>query len=180
MPADGFLTRLKMTNKVTKASKQKAESIHSGKRVDKAVIQNTAGSVKADFVRDGQSYLQFLVSEVPRRAGLCSDIVKGLVAFDPITMFKKPTEVALQHFDLLYSTFLLRSWVTPSNESTCRDEYAELLDHLRASSSSTFDITYNSKDLIDFLVNLEFMQTHPHLLHLFKLCCLCATSNSPG
>ena len=76
MPADLFLTRLKMTNKVTKASKPKAESIHSGKRVDKAVIQKTAGTVKADFVRDGHSYLQYLVSEVLRRAELRSYIVK--------------------------------------------------------------------------------------------------------
>ena len=178
MPADEFLHRLKMANKVTKASKQKAESIHSGKRVDKAVIQKMAGTVKADFVRGGQSYLQNLVSEILRRAGLCSDIVKGLAAFDPFTMFKRPTEVALRHFDMLYSTFLLRSWVTASNESAYRDNYVELLDHLRSSYPPTFDITDSSKDLIDFLLNLEFMQTHHHLLHLFKLCCLCATSNT--
>ena len=169
-----------MTNKVAKASKQKAEGIHSGKRVNKAIIQKTAGTVKADFVRDGQSYLQFLVSEVLRRAGLCSDIVKGLAGFDPLIMFNRPREVALQHFHLLYSTFLLRSWVTPTNESSCRDEYVEILDHLRASYPATFDLTDNSKDLIDFFVILELMQTHPHLIHLFKLCWLCATSNSPG
>ena len=34
MPVDEFLTRLKMTNKVPKASKQKSEGVHSGKRVD--------------------------------------------------------------------------------------------------------------------------------------------------
>ena len=169
-PADEFFTRLKMTNKVAKASKQQAEGIHPGKRVNKAIIQKTAGIVKADFVRDGQSYLQFLVSEVLRRAGLCSDIVKGLAGFDPLIMFNRPREVALQHFHLLYSTFLLRSWVTPTNESSCRDEYVEILDHLRASYPATFDITDNPKDLIDFFVILELMQTHPHLIHLFKLC----------
>ena len=58
MPADEFLTRLKMTNKVAKASRQKVDSIYSGKRVDKAVIQKTAGTVKAGFVQDAQSYLQ--------------------------------------------------------------------------------------------------------------------------
>ena len=58
-----------MTNKVAKASKQKAEGIHSGKQVEKNVIIKTAGTVKEEIVRDGQSYLQFLVSEVLRRTG---------------------------------------------------------------------------------------------------------------
>ena len=179
MPVDEFLTRLKMTNKVAKASRQKADSIHSGKRVDKAVIQKTAGTVKAGFFQDAQSYLQCLVGEVLRRSGLCSDIVKGMAAFDPFILFKKPTEVALRHFDVFYSTFLLRSWVTQANKTACRDEYVELLDYLRGSYPSTFDITDSSRGLIDFLVKLEFMQSHRHLLHLFKLCCLCATSSIP-
>ena len=80
---------------------------------------------------------------------------------------------------MLYSTFLLRSWVTAANETTCRDDYVELLTHLRASYAPTFDITQSSRDLTEFLMNLEFMQTNRHLLHLFKLCCPYATSNSP-
>ena len=135
--------------------------------------------MKAEFVRDGQSNLQYLVSEVLRQAGLSSNIVKGLAAFDPFVMFKGPTDVALRHLGMLYDNFLLRSWVTSANESACRDEYVELLDHLRAGYPPTFEVIHSSKDLIDFLANLEFMRTHKHLLHLFKLCCQCATSNSP-
>ena len=37
----------------------------------------------------------------------------------------------------------------------------------------------SSTDLIDFLMGLEFFQTHEHLFYLFKLCCLCLTSVSP-
>ena len=95
-------------------------------------------------------------------------------------MFKRPIDVALRHFDMLYNTFLLRTWVTVTNESACRDEYLGLLDHLRSAYSSSFEITYSSRDLIDFLINLDFVQTHQHLLHLFKLCCLCATSVGPS
>ena len=94
-------------------------------------------------------------------------------------MEKRPTEVALRHFDLLYRTFQLRSWVSSANESACRDEYVELLDHLRTSSLPSFDVSQGSPDLIDFLVNLDFMQEHSHLLYLFKLSCLCITSESP-
>ena len=95
-------------------------------------------------------------------------------------MLRRPTEVALRHFDVLYSTFLLRSWVTSSNESACRDEYVGLLDHLHGNYAPDFDITQHFRDLIDFLMSLEYMQNRVHLVHLFKLCCLCATSCSPG
>ena len=132
MPADEFLTRLKMMNMVAKASKLKSVDIHSGKMVDKSTIQKTAGTVKSVFVRNGHSYLQYLSSEVLRQTGLSSNIVKGLAAFDPFIMLKRPTEVALRQFDVLYSTFLFMSWVKSSNESACRDEYVALLDHLRA------------------------------------------------
>ena len=60
------------------------------------------------------------------------------------------------------------------------DQYMQLLDHLRTSHGSNFDLTSTSSDLIEFLVGLEFLQDRAHLFHLFKLCCLCATSVSPA
>ena len=179
LPADEFLTRLNMKNKVTKASKQRSEGVLTGKKADKSTVQKTAVSVKNDFVQDCQSYLQFLIVGILRQAGLCSNLIRGLAAFDPCIMVKRPTEVALRHFDLLYRTFQLRSWVSSANESACRDEYVELLDQLKASSLPSFDVSQGSPDLIDFLVNLDFMQEHSHLMYLFKLSCLCITSESP-
>ena len=168
-----------MKNKVTKASKQRSEGVLTGKKADKNTVQKTAVSVKNDFVEDCLNYLQFLVGGVLRQAGLCSNLIRGLAAFDPCIMVKKPTEVALRHFDLLYRTFQLRSWVSSANESACRDKYVELLDQLKASSLPSFDVSQESPDLIDFLVNLDFMQEHSHLMYLFKLSCLCITSESP-
>ena len=94
-------------------------------------------------------------------------------------MFRRPTEVALRHFDMLYNTFLQRSWVTAANESICRDEYVGLLDYLYVNYAPDFDVTQHFKDLIDFRMSLEYLQSHSHLSHLFRLCCLCATSSSP-
>ena len=179
MPVEEFLTRLQMTNKVTRACKLKAEGIHSGKKADKSLVQKSASTMKTEFVRDGQAYLQHLIGKVLRQAGPSSNIVKGLAAFDPFIMLRRPTEVALRHFDVLYSTFLLRSWVTASNGSACRDEYVGLIDHLHNNYAPDFDVTQHFRDLIDFLMSLEYMQNHVHLVHLFKLCCLCATSCSP-
>ena len=179
LPVDEFLTRLNMKNKVTKASKQRSEGVLTEKKADKSTIQKTAVSVKNDFVQDCQNYLQFLIGGILRQAGLCSNLIRGLAAFDPCIMVKRPTEVALRHFDLLYRTFQLRSWVSSANESACRDEYVELLDQLKASSLPSLDVSQGSPDLIDFLVNLDFMQEHSHLMYFFKLSCLCITSESP-
>ena len=94
-------------------------------------------------------------------------------------MLKRPTKVALRRFDVLYSFFLLRSWVTAANESNCHGEYVGLVDYLHVNYAPDFDITQHFRDLIDFLMSLKYMQSHNYLMHLFKLCCLCATYSSP-
>ena len=170
--------RLKLSNHVGTASRARAEGIHFGKKSERPAIQATAGTVKTAFVKDSQQYVQFLINEVLKRVGLTSNIAKGLAAFDPFIMFKRPMDVALKHFDMLYNTFALRSWVPSANESLCRDQYMQLLDHLRTSYCPNFDLTSTSSDLIEFLVGLEFLQDRAHLFHLFKLCCLCAPSVS--
>ena len=114
-----------------------------------------------------------------RQTGLTTKIVKGMATFDLFILFKRPMNVALRHFDNLYSTFSLRSWIPSANESLCRDQYMQLLDHLRTAYGPSFDITSVSADLIDFLSELEFLRDRSCLFYLFKLCCLCATSVSP-
>ena len=94
-------------------------------------------------------------------------------------MFKRPNEVALRHFDLLYRTFCLRFWVSKDNESTCRDQYTQLLHDLRICNGPKFDVTSTSRDLIELLMGLDFLQGREHLLYLFKLCCLSNTSRGP-
>ena len=121
-----------------------------------------------------------MINGVLQRTGLSTNLVKGLAAFDPFIMLKRPMDVALRHFEVLYSTFALRSWVDESNESQCRDQYIQLLDHLRTAYGPNFDITSVAADLIEFLVGLEFLHERSHLLYLFKLSCLCTTATSPN
>ena len=180
MKNDEFLVRLKMTNKVTAASNLKATGLHFNKKSSKAVIDETADSVKSDFITSAKRYIEHLLRGVLQHTGLSSDIIKGLAAFDPYIMMKRPTEVALRHFGILYSVAIkLRSWVTGPNEAACRDEYLALLDYLRTYHSSNPSLTDDSCDLIEFLMGLDFLQTHEHLNYLFKLSCLCLTSVSP-
>ena len=88
-------------------------------------------------------------------------------------------DVALRHFEILYSTFSLRSWVPSANCSLCRDQYIQLLDRLRYAYGPGFDITSVSGDSIEFLYEQEFLRDRSCLFYLFKLCCLCATYVSP-
>ena len=105
-----------------------------------------------------------------------SDLVKRLAAFNPFIMLKRPIDTALRQFDLLYSTFLQRSFVSKANGASCRDEYIQLLDHHRTTYSVNFDNV--SAELIEFLMGLRYLRDRGHLLHLFELYCLCATSSS--
>ena len=176
---EDFLIRLRLVNKVATASKQSAEIVRIKKKYENAAIDKTADEETSSFAKEGLHFIQHLLKEVLNQTGLRSEIVKGLAAFDPFILLKRPSEVGLRHFDLLYATFQHRSWARADNEDACREEYIALLDHLRVSYPSDFDLLENSKDLIDFLMGLDFFQTHEHLLYLFKLCCLCLTSSSP-
>ena len=179
LSGEEFLIRFNMSKNVATASKRNAEGVHSGKRIEKAILQKTADTIKAEFVQHGLQYLQCFIGEVLRQAGLNSNIIKRLAAFDPFIMFKRPIEVALRHFYLLYDTFLRRSWVTVANHVACRDEYVRLLEYLWANYSPDFVVTNLARDLIDYLINLEFLQSRRLLIYLFKLRCLCITTISP-
>ena len=175
---ESFLTGFRLTTKIAAASKQSAEMVHLNKKSEKVAKDKTAVEATSSFVKEGLQFIQYLVREVLSQAGLSSEIVKGLAAFDPFVLFKRPPEVGLRHFGVLYSTFQLRSWVTSADENVYRDEYLALLDHLRVNFPPDFDLMESSSDLISFLMGLEFFLTHEHLLYFFKLCCLCVTSRS--
>ena len=89
LPGDEYLVRLKMTHKVTAASKARAEGIHFGKKSERSAIQTTTEAAKTDVINDSQLYIQFLINEVLKRTGLTTNIVKGMAAFDPSIMVKR-------------------------------------------------------------------------------------------
>ena len=169
---EDFLIRLKRSSKVAAASKIKAEGLLVGKKPDKATIQKTVNEVKSDFVQEALSFIKHVIEGVLHQVGLNSHLVQGLAAFNPQILFSRPVDVALRHFEVLYSTFLLRSWVTSADESSYREEYLGLIDHLRITYPADINFTDLSADLIEFLMGVDFLRAKPRLLHLFKLCCL--------
>ena len=119
-----------------------------------------------------------MIEGVLHQVGLNSHLVQGLAAFNPQILFSRPIDVALRHFEVLYNTFLLRSCVTSADESSYREEYLGLIDHLRITYPADFNFTDLSADLIEFLMGVDFLRAKPRLLRLFKLCCLCITACS--
>ena len=109
MSEEDFLIRHRLTNRIATASKQSAEVSHLNKKSEKAAIEKTAAETTSSFVKEALQFIQYLVKQVLSQAGLSSEVIKGLAAFDPFVLFKKPSEVGLRHFDVLYSTFQLRS-----------------------------------------------------------------------
>ena len=176
--AEDFLIRLKLSSKVAAASKIKEEGFLVGKKPDKATIQKTVIDVRNDFVQEALSFIKHMIEGVVRQLGLNSHLVQGLAAFNPHILFSRPIDVALRHFELLYNTFFLRSWVTSADESSYREEYLGLIDHLRITYPADFNFTDLSVDLIEFLMGVDFVRAKPRLLHPFKLCYLCITARS--
>ena len=110
---DELLVLLNLTDKVTTASKQKTEGLHSGKKPERAAILKTASKTKTTFVTEGLYFVQYVLDEILRQSGLNTEIVKRLAAFDPLVLFKRPTELALRHFDILIPPSCCVHWSLP-------------------------------------------------------------------
>ena len=176
--AEDFLIRVKLSSKVPSASKIEAEGLLVGKKPDKATIQKTVIEVRNDIVQEALSFIRHMIEGVLHQLGLNSLLVQGFAAFNPHILFGRPIDVALRHFELLYNTFLLRSWVTSADESSYREEYLGLIDHLWINYPADFNFTDLSADIIEFLMGVDYLRAKPRPLHLFKLCCLCITARS--
>ena len=150
----------------------KAQVRHTGKKNDRATIRKAARIIRSEFDTDRLSFISFVLEGVLQQSGLNSDIVQGIAASDPLIMFNRPTEVALRYFNLLYGIFQLKT----CNENL--QNYLELLEFLQTSYSGKFDIDSVARDLIEYLMELEFLQAQFHLFQLFKFCCFCITETS--
>ena len=81
LAGEEYLLRLKLTNKVSAAGKAKAEGMHFGKKAERPAILATTETVKADFIKDNQQYVQYFINEVLRHTGLTTNIKKGMATF---------------------------------------------------------------------------------------------------
>ena len=87
-------------------------------------------------------------------------------------------EQALFCFRALFHSFQIRGWVQENEESEYREDNVEFLDHLRH-SSGPLRTPESVPDVVDLLMSMPALRSRPHLLHLFRLSCLCLTETSP-
>ena len=104
--------------------------------------------------------------------------LKGMACFDPYVMTTMPLEFASRCFNELYRGFKLRGWLPESSEQMYRDEYLAVLSHLRGTKTSLSSSSNVVHDVVDFMCNLPAVRERHHILHLFRLSCLCLTDKS--
>ena len=119
MDGEEFLVRINLSTKVATASKLRTESLHFGKRSERAAKQKTITEFQTGFANDGLKYIRYLLDGVLGLVGLNTHlvkglkyirylidgvlglvglntyIVKGLATFDSYILLKRPTATAL-------------------------------------------------------------------------------------
>ena len=176
LPSKVFLQRLGLEEKVRVASKQKAESEICDKG-NKSATDKLCEKLQEDFAIMGREYIRHLLRNVLRHVSLTTELVRGLSSFDPRVLFCQPMSVGTKYFTVLYRSFSSRKWVDPTNEQLCLDEYLSFMDKLRTGYPYIVESPDLVFDIVDLLTPMASLRERPHLLYLFKLCCLCLTSN---
>ena len=173
-----FLSRLKLKFDLEAASEAKAKwKENSGKNLT-AVLSGLTEAVRDTFAAQARSYIVFVIDSLLKDIRLTAGIVRGLGSFDLTVLQTQPMEQALFCFRALFHSFQIRGWVQENEESEYREEYVEFLDHLRHSCGPP-RTPESVPDMVDLWISMPALRSRPHLLHLFRLSCLCLTETSP-
>ena len=177
LPAD-FLLRLNLTSKMDQALKNTAISQLSDKKLDRSRADALVEEMRDEFCSLARNYYLFLIEGVRKHVTMTTNNVKGMACSDPYVMSVMPLEFASRCFSELYRGFKLRGWLPDSSEQMYRDEYLAVLSHLRGTKTSLSSSPNVVHDVVDFMCNLPAVRERHHILHLFKLSCLCLTDKS--
>ena len=174
-----FLTRLKLKEDLGAACLSRVQKESSEKKPSAADLEAAVEAIRNDCAAKARGYLVFLLKAFLSDISLNAGIVKGMSSFDPFVLLNLPHDQATYCFSALYRSFSLRGWLADSSETEARDEYIEFLEALRKSYPAMKDTPEVIVDVVSFLKDLPEMRARKHLFHIFRLSCLCLTSNSP-
>ena len=160
--------------------KRKAASELSDKKLDRERVDNLVTELRSEVCILARQYYSFLIEGIRKHVSMTTNNVRGMACFDPHVMCEMPLEFATGCFNDLYRGFKLRGWVQDTSEQACRDEYISVLTHLRGTRASLSSSPIAIHDVIDFLSALPVLKERQHLSHLFRLSCLCLTSQAPS
>ena len=171
-----FLTKARITDQVSQASKHKAERDLSETKGSRDAIDKLSSSLHDHFANAGRNYVIFLLESVLKHVNLSSELVKGMASFDPQVLFILPESLGMSLFQILVRGFISRRWIREADEQLYLDEYASFVKDLRKENVGIVtSLIYN---IVNYLVAHPSLQFRQYLTHIFKLACLCLTSCS--
>ena len=174
-----FFDGLRIRNKLNRACKVQAEQEVREKKLPSTEVENVARRLKLTFSNLARSYILFLCTSIQGQISGVTDLVKGLSCFDPQVLLVSPLEMATASFTALFQNFCLRKWFEKSQELACHDEYLSFLQQLRSSYPDHSRTAGTITNSVKFLSELPSLSSRPLLYRLFRLSCLCLTSESP-
>ena len=174
-----FFDGLRIRSKIDRACKILAEQEIRDKKLPNSETDNIIRKHKLVFSNSARSYILFLCTSIQSQISGITDLVKGLSSFDPQVLFTFPLAQASASFSALFQNFRLRRWFEDTQELACHDEYLSFVQHLRSRYPDRVRTFSTISNTVKFLSGLSALQTRPLLLRIFKLSCLCLTSESP-
>ena len=179
MKVGAFFDGLRIRKKIDRACKILAEQEIREKKLPSGELDNVVRKHKLMFSTSARGYILFLCSSIQGQISGITDLVKGLSSFDPEVLFTFPLDKASACFTALFQNFCLRRWFEKSQEMACHDEYLSFVQHLRSSFPDRVRTVGTVTNAVKFLSEMSALHTRPLLLRIFKLSCLCLTSESP-
>ena len=176
-----FLHKLRIESKVAVACKRKAESDLSDAKGSgsKDAVANLAAKLQEQFATAGCGYVCYLLDTVLKHVSLTSELVRGLASFDPTIVFCSKLDLARSLFQVLVRSFTSRGWARAKDNDRYMDEYIGFVEDARKGCSGLVENPNLVFDAASFYVSMPALRSRTHLLHLYRLSCLCLTSSIP-
>ena len=172
MPIYDFLSRSKLSDKLSPTCKLRAEKEMSEKKHEGLNLEAVIAKTKEEFGRSARSYVVFLFKGVQGMRRFTTDIVRGLGAFDLDMMLTDPIDQAAYCFKQLFSSFSLRKMLLADEEPIYSEEYLSFLDELRRDHPGILQPKLLIPDVIDFVRGQSAFKSRLHLIRIFRLSCL--------
>ena len=174
-----FLHRLRLEAKVATASKRKAESDLSESKGGKDAVDSLSTKLQEQFAIAARGYVCFLLDSVLKHDGLTAELTRGLGCFDPVVVFSMPLDLGLSLFQILFRSFSSRRWVKARDVDKYLDEYSGFIEDVRKDCPGLVADPKMAFNLVELYMTFPSLRNRSHLLHVFRLSCLCLTSVSP-
>ena len=144
-----------------------------------AVAKTVMGESFNPFIDQGRQNIKYIAKELMRHSTFKSDLVIGLACFDYAVLFNLPKTVAVDCYQHLFQSFILRGWVARELRNVHIDDYVEFIDDVRHVYLDELGVGPDVENMVSFLSSCPELSRREYTWDLFKLCCLCLGHVAP-